>query len=107
LVRLRSFAVVIASVFHEQELRMAAPYAQDLRDRILSAYDRGMQTREIAKTFCVSRAWARRVKQTRREQGRITPLPMGGLRVVKIDLQRLRELVDQQPDATIPELHQR
>ena len=86
---------------------MAAPYAQDLRDRILAAYDRGMQTAEIAKTFCVSPPWARRVKLTRREQGRTTALPMGGLRVVKIDLKRLRELVDQQPDATIPELHQR
>jgi transposase len=86
---------------------MAAPYAQDLRDRILAAYDRGMQTAEIAKTFCVSPAWARRVKQTRREEGRTTPLPMGGIRVVKIDLKRLRELVDRQPDATIPELHER
>lgn len=86
---------------------MAAPYAQDLRDRILAAYDRGMQTKEIAKTFSVSPAWARRVKQTRRDEGRSTPLPMGGMRVIKIDLQRLRELVDQQPDATIPELHQR
>jgi transposase len=86
---------------------MAAPYAQDLRDRILAAYDRGMQTQEIAKTFCVSSPWARRVKQARREQGRTTSLPMGGLRVLKIDLKRLRELVDQQPDATIPELHER
>jgi transposase len=86
---------------------MAAPYSQDLRQRVLGAYDRGKQTKEIAKTFAVSPAWARRVKQVRREEDRITPLPMGGVRVVKIDLDQLRKLVEQQPDATIPELHQR
>jgi transposase len=86
---------------------MATPFSQDLRDRVLAAYDRGQQTHEICKMFAVSPAWARRVKQVRREQSRTTPLPMGGIRVVKIDLQQLRKLVEQQPDATIPELHQR
>jgi transposase len=86
---------------------MPAPYAQDLRDRVLAAYDRGKRTGEISDTFGVSPAWARRVKQVRREQQRITRLPMGGARVVKIDLNALRQLVEQQPDATIPELHER
>jgi transposase len=86
---------------------MGAPYAQDLRDRVLGAYDRGMQTKQISDTFGVSPAWARRTKQVRREQNRMTPLPMGGVRVVKVDLEQLRKLVQQQPDATIAELHQR
>lgn len=86
---------------------MGAPYAQDLRDRVLAAYDRGMKTKPIAEIFGVSPAWARRVKQRRRESGETTPRPMGGVRVVKIDLQRLRGLVAEQPDATIRELHQR
>ena len=86
---------------------MASPYSQDLRQRVLGAYDRGKQTKEIAQMFDVSPAWARRVKQVRREQARTTPLPMGGVRVVKIDLEQLRKLVEQQPDATISELHQR
>lgn len=86
---------------------MAAPYAQDLRDRVLAAYDRGTQTKEIAKTFAVSPAWARRVKQVRREAGRTSPLPMGGVRVLKVDLQQLGTLVAEQPDATIAELHRR
>jgi transposase len=86
---------------------MAKPYAQDLRDRVLAAYDRGMPTRQIAKTFSISESWARRVKQVRREQNRTMPLPMGGVRVVKVDLAKLRALVEQQPDATIVELHQR
>jgi transposase len=86
---------------------MPAPYGQDLRGRILCAYDRGKKTKEIADTFGVSPAWARRVKQVRREHQRITRLPMGGARVVKVDLEALRKLVQEQPDATIPELHQR
>jgi transposase len=86
---------------------MPAPYGQDLRDRVLAAYDRGNKTKQISEMFDVSPAWARRVKQVRREQQRCTRLPMGGVRVVKIDLEELRKLVEQQPDATIPELHER
>jgi len=86
---------------------MPAPYEQDLRDRVLAAYDRGKQTKEIAGTLGVSPAWARRVKQVRREEQRTTRLPMGGARVIKVNLAQLRQLVEQQPDATICELHQR
>lgn len=84
---------------------MGAPYAQDLRDRVLAAYDRGMKTRQVAELFAVSPAWARRVKQRRRETGETKPRPMGGATVIKIDLARLAELVQQRPDATIRELH--
>ena len=86
---------------------MGAPYAQDLRDRVLAAYDRGMQTKQIADVFAVSPAWTRRVKQRRRESGETKPRAMGGVTVVKIDMDRLRELVGAQPDATTQELHAR
>jgi transposase len=57
---------------------------------------------------CIHKAgWARRIKQRRRETGETTPRPMGGVTVVKIDMERLRALAQQQPDATIKELHQR
>lgn len=85
---------------------MGAAYSQDLRDRVLKAYDRGMASKQIADLFAVSRAWVRRVKQRRRENGQISSRPMGGLRVVKIDLEQLRTLVARTPDATIKELHQ-
>ncbi len=86
---------------------MAKTYSQDLRDRVLAAYDRGMKTKRIAATFAVSPAWARRVKQCRRETGRTTPLPRGGATIIKIDMQRLAELVRDQPDATLRELRDR
>ena len=86
---------------------MATPYSQDLRDRVLAAYDRGMKTKRIAETFAVSPAWARRVKQVRRESGRTAPAPMGGRRFQKIDPDTLAALVAAQPDATLAELRER
>lgn len=83
---------------------MSAAYAQDLRDRVLAAYDRGKQTAWIAEHFQVSPAWARRVKQRRCETGETAPRPRGGATVIKIDRQRLAELVREQPDATLEEL---
>ena len=83
---------------------MSAAYGQDLRDRVLAAYDRGRKTAWIAEHFQVSPAWARRVKQRRRETGETRPRPRGGATVVKIDRQRLAELVREQPDATLEEL---
>jgi len=86
---------------------MGAAYAQDLRDRVLAAYDRGMATKQIANLFQVSSSWARRVKQRRREFGETRPRRMGGATIFKIDLAQLAELVRQQPDATGPELRER
>ena len=84
---------------------MGAAYGQDLRDRVLRAYARGMKTKQIAELFQVSSSWARRVKQRLRESGETSPRPRGGATVIKIDLVRLCELVRQRPDATIRELH--
>jgi transposase len=84
---------------------MGVAYAQDLRDRVLAAYDRGMKTKQIADLFQVSSSWARRVKQRRRETGETAPRSRGGATVIKIDLDQLSSLVKQHPDATIKELH--
>jgi transposase len=86
---------------------MGGAYSQDLRDRVLKARDRGLPTRQVAVLMSVSPAWVRRVMQRRREHGETAPRPCGGARVIKIDMDRLRELVAQQPDATTRELHAR
>jgi len=83
---------------------MGAAYSQDLRDRALAAYDRGMKTGRIAEVFAVSPAWCRRIKQRRRETGEVMPRKMGGPGVRKIDRAHLRELVGEHPDATASEL---
>jgi transposase len=85
---------------------MPAPYSQDLRDRVLRAYDRGMRTKQIAETFGVSPAWARRVKQRRRETGETRAKPMGGPGVTVVDRGQLAALVREHPDATLAELRE-
>lgn len=86
---------------------MGAAYSQDLRDRVIAAHDGGTKTKRVAELFQVSASWVRRVMQRRREHGETSPRPRGGATVVKIDLDRLRQLVQDQPDATARELHQR
>ncbi len=83
---------------------MTTPYSQDLRSRVLAAYDRGMKTRQIATLFSVSPAWARRLKQRRRETGETRPRRMGSPGVTKVDRACLAELVRENPDATLVEL---
>jgi transposase len=86
---------------------MPKSYSQDLRDRVLAAYDGGMKTRPIARLFKVSPAWARRVKQRREQFGELTPRCGGGLVIIKVDRARLTELVREDPDATLEELRAR
>lgn len=85
---------------------MASPYSQDLRDKVLGAFDRGMKTVDIARAFGVSESWARRVNQWRREHNQTTALPMGGKRFQKIDRVKLADLVSRKPDATLKELRE-
>jgi transposase len=87
--------------------RVPQAYSQDLRDRVLAGYDRGMKTQAIAEVFAVSRAWARRVKQRRRETGQTSAKPMGGPGVIKVDRAKLTQLVRADPDATLEELRER
>jgi transposase len=82
-------------------------YSMDLRQRVIAACDRDESTKLVAQKFNVSPAWVRRLKQHRRERGDIIPRKGGGSRGVKINRDRLRQLIDQQPDATLAELRER
>jgi len=85
-------------------------YSLDLRKRVLAACDAGHGTKAVADLFEVSPSWVRRLKQRCRERGTIEPLPPRYGRTPKFteaDLQRLSELVEQHPDATLKELQQR
>jgi transposase len=50
------------------------PYSKEFRRDVLAACDAGGGTREVALRFNVSESWVRRVKQERREQGKVAPL---------------------------------
>lgn len=48
-------------------------YSKEFRRDVLRACDAGGGTREVALRFNVSESWVRRVKQERREQGKVAP----------------------------------
>src|SRR5262249_55775679 len=87
------------------------PYSQDLRQRILQTVQRREGSlRQIARRFLVSLSFVVRLSQPYRRTGSIQPQPHGGGTPAKLDpedLEHLRELVRQQPDATLEELRQR
>src|SRR3954454_21725814 len=87
------------------------PYSQDLRQRVLDTVRRGEGSlRQIADRFLVSVSFVTRLLRTHRDTGSLEPKPHGGGNPAVLtpeDLQRLRELIRQQPDATLEECRQR
>src|SRR3954447_3711173 len=87
------------------------PYSQDLRKRILETVERGEGSlRQIARRFLVSVSFVTRLLRTHRDTGSLEPKPHGGGNPAVLtpeDLERLRALIRQQPDATLQECRQR
>ena len=50
------------------------PYSKEFRRDVLAACDAGHGPRAVALRFDVLESWVRRVKQERREQGKVAPL---------------------------------
>jgi transposase len=87
------------------------PYTMDLRERVVAAVDRheGSQ-RQIARRFDISTSTLSRWLRGRRQTGSIAPKSHGGGHPPALDephREQLRELIQQQPDATLDELKQR
>ena len=84
-------------------------YSMDLRQRVLTDCDGGLGTKAVAAKFSVSEAWVRRLKQTRRETGRVAPArykrdrPPAWVRLAD----RIRDAVRQAPDLTLKEYRER
>jgi transposase len=80
-------------------------YSREMRREVLAAGDRGQGTREVAVLFRVSESWVRRVKQERREQGKLAPctrrrrIPQWAPYADSI-----QRCLAQQPDLTLQEL---
>jgi transposase len=83
------------------------PYSQDLRQRIVDTVQRGEGTiRQVAERFLVSVSFVTRLLQLYRRTGSVEPRPHGGgnpARLTPGDLERLREFIRKQPDATLGE----
>ena len=85
-----------------------APYSMDLRTRVLADCDARLAAKEVAAKFRVSRSWVNRLVQRRRETGEVGPRPQTVFRKQAFAGQedRLRALVDAQPDRTLAELRE-
>jgi transposase len=89
---------------------MAKAYSDDLRRKILGAYDRKLGSlRELAERFCVSYAYARKISWQRRRTGQMERVeqrhgPLSGATAEVAA--RLRRLLREQPDRTLAELQQ-
>jgi len=87
------------------------PLSNDLRQRILAAVDTHEGSRrQIAKRFMVDVSCITRLLPLRRQTGSIEPRPHGGGKPPLLDppaLERLRRLVEEDPDATLRQLRER
>jgi len=87
--------------------------SQDLRDRVLQAYDVDKQSRkQVCQRFKVSYSWVGKLLQRRRETGSTSAKPHTGNKPSSDAERQQREatvttLIDQQPDATLGELRER
>src|SRR5262245_27746202 len=83
------------------------PYSRDLRERIIETARRGEETlAEIAERFLVSISFVTRLLQLHRTTGSVQPRPHGGGHPAVLtpeDLERLRALIRDRPDATLEE----
>src|SRR4030042_6678416 len=83
-------------------------YSMDLRERVIRADDEKVGTQEeVAKLFKVSVPWIKKLLQRRRKTGSLAPKPHGGGWTPKFSgkkLEWLKARVEQDPDATLPEV---
>ena len=80
-------------------------YSKEFRRDVLRACDAGEGTREVALRFHVSESWVRRIKQERREQGKIAPSTTRRRRKVwEPYAEWLLAKLDAQPDIYLREL---
>jgi transposase len=80
-------------------------YSMDLRERVLRDCDAGLRTSAVAQKYSVSPAWVRRLKQRRRDTGRVTPRPQrhGPRPGWEALADRIRLAVRDAPDLTLRE----
>jgi transposase len=84
-------------------------YSMDLRERVFADCQAGMATPAVAAKYRVSQSWVRRLKQRQKATGSLAPRPHSPGRPVVLAAHdaRVRELVRDDPDATLAELRDR
>lgn len=85
-----------------------AAYSAEFRQEVLKACDAGGGTRAVATRFDVSESWVRRIKQERRELGKLGPLRTRR-RTPKwvAEAEQIKAAICAQPDLTLGELKEK
>jgi transposase len=97
----------------EEARRMAGPYSEDLREKMVVCYQQGqggLTQKAVAERFLVSESGFKRVWKRYRETGRVAPGKMGGWVEPKVDKaggESLRQWLEEHPDLTLAELCER
>jgi transposase len=90
---------------------MARAYSEDLRIRIVKAYEQGLGSiREIAKQFQVGKNFVNDLLQVWKKTGSVSPQRQGGgvkPKLEEIHLQKLQKMVEEKNDITLEELSER
>jgi len=76
-------------------------YSREFRRQVLASCDRGLGTQAVALKFEVSESWVRRIKQERRELGKLGPAET--LRRIPkwvVESPRIQAAVQRKPDLT-------
>lgn len=82
------------------------PYSMDLREKVLTAVDRGESAAAVGRRFEIHERTVRQFIR-RREAGRLEPDkpgPQGPIKLTQADHQKLRELVAADPGLTLKQL---
>jgi len=80
-------------------------YSKEFRRDVLRECDLGKGTREVALKFKVSESWVRRIKQQRRETGKVAPATTRNKQTKWArHADAIRAAVDEKPDRTLDEL---
>lgn len=85
------------------------PYSVDLRERVLADFDAGMGNDAVARKYRVSPRWVYNLRKLRETTGDIAPRRgrTGPKPKLAEHTERLLQLVEEQPDATLEELRKR
>ena len=80
-------------------------YSAEFRQQVLAACDRGDGTRTVALHFSVSESWVRRIKQERREWGKVAPCTTRNRVATWVkEAERIKAAVAKKPDLTLEQL---
>ena len=101
------YADVFVTAFFSRRNFIPKAYSIDLRERIVNAYDEGTLIKDIVTQYGVCRETVYAILKQRCELGTINPKQYQTGPTLKLAPyeQEIRRLVDENPDATLVELH--